>query len=253
MTANTIVTPELSDELMYVVKSAIWAHPRSQQLEIGPSEIGTPCTRRLGYQAAGVARSNEAEAPWLPTVGTAVHAWLERAFQRVNELMPDGPRFLLEHKVPTGQSAGREVTGQCDVYDTDTETVVDWKIVGAKALKEYKANSPGEQYRAQAHLYGRGWTRRGKNVRHVMIAFLPRNSELRDAYFWSEPYDEQIAVAALQRWETVVGFVQTGGVGTLPLLPTANAHCAYCPWFVPAVTTLTEACPGHPGTVTNPT
>lgn len=251
MTATAADPTVLADELMWVIKSAIWAHPRSQQTDIGPSEIGSPCTRRLGYHAAGVEPSNLADAPWLPTIGTAVHAWLEQAFQRINLVIPDGPRFLLEHKVPTGEAAGQAVTGQCDVYDTATTTVIDWKIVGAKALKEYKTDGPGDQYRAQAHLYGRGWTRRGKPVTDVMIAFLPRNGELRDAHFWTEPYDEQIAVRALTRYDAVHSLVTTGGANAIPLLPTADAHCAYCPWYVPAVTTLTEACPGHPGTATH--
>src|SRR6202007_2411815 len=84
-----------------------------------------------------------------------------------------------------------------------TGTVVDWKSVGPTQLTKYKAKGPGGQYRAQAHLYGRGWARRGQDVRHVAVMFLPRNGELREAYFWSEPYDEQVAIQALQRLEGI--------------------------------------------------
>ena len=86
-----------------------------------------------------------------------------------------------------------------------------------------------------------------------MIAFLPRNSELRDAYLWSEPYDEQVALDALQRAEGIHLTTQALGPAGLNVLPTADAYCTRCPWFsrnaAAAPGTPRDAstsCPGHP-------
>lgn len=235
------------EELAYFIGRAIVMHPRSQQTRLGPSEIGSPCARRLGYRLAGVAEVNDRGPAWKPTVGTAVHAWLEETFRGVNRDL-GVPRFLLEHKVDTGEAGGEHITGSCDLYDRVTATVVDWKIVGTAALRRYKKDGPGTQYRTQAHLYGRGWQRRGQPVDTVGIFFLPQNGELSEAHFWHEPYDEQIAVDALTRLDAIYSVVDKAGLAALPLLPTGDAYCNFCPFYMPAATELTEACPGHVGT-----
>jgi hypothetical protein len=81
-------------------------------------------------------------------------------------------------------------------------------------------------------------------VDRVAVFFLPRNAELNEAFTWSEPYQEQIAVDALNRG-TAIKTLTAGGPSVLGLLPTADAFCTYCPYFLPAVTDLTQACPGH--------
>ena len=35
------------------------------------------------------------------------------------------------------------------------------------------------------------------------------------------------------------------GTALLPMLDTADAFCSWCPWWLPAATDSTEACPGH--------
>ncbi|MGH3503175.1 MAG: hypothetical protein ACRDQA_20110 [Nocardioidaceae bacterium] len=238
-------------ELEWLIGDAIRNHPRSRQKKLGPSEIGVPCARRLGYKLTDTLPVNERDTAWKPTVGTAVHTWLESAFKRANRILdPDNPRFLLEHRVEVGETGGQTIDGSCDLFDRVTRTVVDWKIVGVGALRKYASNGPGEQYRTQAHAYGRGWQRRGLTPRYVAIYFLPQNGELTDAYVWHEPYDETIAVKALERLDGITTLVSDLQSAALPLLPTADAWCVYCPWFMPASTVITEACPGHPGAVT---
>lgn len=239
----------LFDELLFVISQTIDAHPRSQQTRIGPSEIGTPCTRRLGHKLAGTPEARPSDSPWKPTVGTAIHAWLEEAFRgengrwRRNEGQ-DVTRWLVEHKVRVGQIAGDDIDGNTDLYDRVTATVIDWKTCGPSRLKHYRRNGPGPQYRVQAHLYGRGWVARNAPVDRVMIVFLPRNGELRDAFHWSEPYDEQVALDALKRANDVANTVQALGSAAFALLPTDPTDCTFCPWWQPGATDLSTACPG---------
>lgn len=239
--------PELlKAELLHFIADAIDNHPRSQQKQIGPSELGTPCARRIGYKLLDVEPSNPRKAAWKPTVGTAVHAWLEQAIGRQNERGIE--RFYLEERVTVGQVGGVDISGSCDLYDRVTATVIDWKIVGEAALRRYRKNqSPGGQYRAQAHLYGRGFTSLDLPVDTVAVMFLPQNGDLSDAYFWHEPYDEQIALDALNKANGVAALTAGFGPNALQALPTAEAYCTYCPWFRPGSTDVTEGCPGDPG------
>lgn len=232
------------DELLWAIKEAIAAHPRSQQVAIGPSEIGDPCARRIGYKMLNHAELNE-QVNWPATIGTAGHAWLEPAMEAQNRWL-GVRRFLMEETVYVGDVAGQPIFGHCDLRDQATAGVVDWKFVGATPLRNYKANGPGRQYRAQAHLYGRGWALRGDPVDWVGIMFLPRSGELDDAVWWHEPYDEQIALDALQRATGIHLATQTLGIAALDALPTADAYCHKCPYYKAGSKDLSEGCPGDP-------
>lgn len=252
-------TPDLlAAELRGVINAAIANHPRTLQKAIGPSELGHPCARRVGYKLSGHDEVNavpQDAQPWLPTIGVAVHAWLEDAFTAANTTSPvrqaGHSRWLVEARVAVGKLAGVEITGSMDLYDRVTATVIDHKIVGPTTLRKYKAQGPGEQYRTQIHLYGRGATRRGLPVDTVMIAFLPRNGELRDAYFWHEPYDEQVALATLQRAEGIALATTALGVDALAQLATADAYCTRCPFYRAGSQDLAAGCPGDPEARTN--
>lgn len=240
------------DELLWAITDAITNHPRSQQVRIGPSEIGIECARRLGFKLAGVEPVNDRGVPWKPTIGTAMHTWLGAAMERANGLLGEmpaavggGPRFLIEQKVLVGQILGEDIDGDTDVFDRATGTVIDWKLVGPDQLRKYKKNGPGEQYRIQGHTYGRGWQLRGEHVQNVAVFFLPRDGELRLAHFWHEPYDEYAGPKALDRVEGIAKLTAALGRAALPLLPTASVWCRYCPHFLPASTDLQNSCPGH--------
>lgn len=238
------MTTDIGDELKALILAHIDRHPRSQQIEIGPSEVGTECGRKLAYKLAGVRAVNDPGAPWFPTIGTAVHTWLEEALHADNTEQREN-RYWTETVVRVGDINGRPVIGHCDVYDRETGTVVDWKIVGTKQLTKYKSKGPGRQYRAQAHLYGRGFQTLGLPVESVGIYFLPRADQFEKGYFWSEPYDEQIAIDALARAEAIVTLIDAAGVEALALIPTGDDYCTFCPYWLPASTELTQACPGH--------
>lgn len=211
MSAATVNTSDNAEDaftqLRGIVEDAITNHPRSLQRRIGPSEIGAPCDHCLAAKLAGWTK-HEVGIPWLPTIGTAVHEWLELTVTR-HEIArikaatnPDTERnrFWCEERVNVGTVGGVDITGSCDLFHAPTGTVIDYKVVGTTTLRKARSSGPSATYRAQAHLYGRGWTRRGEHVNTVAIWFLPRNAASLDhGYLWSEPYDEQVALDALTR------------------------------------------------------
>jgi len=185
-----------------VIVNAIVNQPRSQQTLIGPSEIGTDCLRCLARKLAGMERDkpqNVNDVPWLPFLGTSMHAMLEGFFEADNSNY-ESPRWLIENRVNIGNIGDKEITGSCDLFDTVTKTVIDHKLVGATKLAKVAKKGPGAMYRVQAHLYGYGWTRQGQEVENVAIKFYPRNNVSMSAgAFWHEPYNEKIAIAAMAR------------------------------------------------------
>jgi hypothetical protein len=237
----------LQGELIELIKRRIDNHPRSQQKTIGPSEIGTPCDRRLAHRLNETPPVNTGDDKWRPTVGTAVHDWLERALRDDD---PSGNRWAPETKVTVGTIGNATITGKSDLYDRISATVVDWKIVGPTTLRDVKANGPKPGYRFQGHIYGLGFTNADLPVDVIMIAYLPSNGPLRDAHFWHEPYQPEIAHYALARANQTAALVYAFKANAAAVAGTADDYCTGCPWYMPAATDLTEACPGHPATGT---
>ncbi|WP_152649122.1 hypothetical protein [Demequina flava] len=198
------MSPDLAlKEYRWVIEDGILNQPRSLQKRIGPSEIGDPCDHCLAAKLAGWTKTDDG-IPWLPAIGTATHAFLEELFIRHENQRGaqhnGGLRYLTERRVSVGEIGDQDITGSTDLFDTVAGMVIDHKIVGASTLKQARTKGAKPQYRVQAHLYGRGWTRAGFNVRHVAVCFLPRNDvSLNNAIYWHEPYDEQIALDALER------------------------------------------------------
>lgn len=201
-------------ELRSIVEAAILNDPRSLQKRIGPSGLGNECARCLAH---GLAETPESADPaWLPTIGRAVHEWLEGVFvshevTRSQLRMPD--RFLPEHKVNVGQVGGVDITGSTDLFDTHTGTVIDFKIVGTNTLRSARANGASLLYQRQAMLYGKGWQDAGYTVTNVVIWFMPRNAvALTDGYAWSAAYDRSVAEATLARADTLARDIQARGL-----------------------------------------
>lgn len=202
MTATSTVTrtdPSVAAEEIYgLIEHGLAHQPRSLQKRIGPSELGADCTHCLAAKLAGWPRNQD--AAWLPAVGTGVHMLLEELFTRFERENTTGrPRWLMEQRVTVGDIGGTPITGSTDLVDLHAGMTVDWKCVGAASLKKYKAG-PSATYRAQAHLYAKGWRAAGYDIGHVAICFLPRNDvNMRGGYWWHEPYDEQLALDVLAR------------------------------------------------------
>lgn len=202
-------------QAMDVVYDAIVNHPRSLQVEIGPSEIGTECDHCLAAKLAGW--KQQRGAAWLPTIGTAVHSWLEQQFRRrMAALPPRERRWLVEAKVYCGEIAGVPITGSTDLLDLWYGMTGDWKLVGTTTLKEAKRIGASPVYRTQQQIYAHGWNMAGVKVTDCAIMYLPRNAmSLQDAYPVHEPYDPDVALGAFERANNVAAWLQ--GMAHLPV------------------------------------
>lgn len=240
----------VASEVFTAVGKAITDQPRSLQRRIGPSELGVPCDRRLAYKLGGVDEINDRGVAWKPYVGTAVHEQVANVMAKIEVDRTDGlsQRWHVEERVSVGEINGVEITGSTDLYDAWNGGVWDHKFTTKNKIREtYKPHGPGEQYRVQAHTYGRGWLRAGYAVRTVGIIFWTRDGEFADRYVWHEPFDEQVAIDALARADGIARAIEALGPDfAIAASPTGDAYCNFCPWFRRSSTDLTRGCPGHP-------
>jgi len=244
---------EIATMVIDAVRHTAARAPRSLQVQVGPSELGTPCTRRLAYKVLDWQPKPNADTdPWTSVIGTSVHAWMADLFTTWNGQAgePGGEQWLIEHRVqlPAG------ISGSCDLYDRWHGRVIDWKITSPANIAKYRKNGPGQQYRIQGHLYALGMQLAGEKPETVSIVFLPRGGRIDGLHVWSEPYQPQIAVQAIERYLAVREFHVTVDPEAHPerwqLLPTGDAYCTYCPWFLPGSADLSQGCPGHQATAT---
>jgi hypothetical protein len=245
----------LAEAFAGLIKQAAAAASRSQQVDMGPSEAGEPCIRRLAYKILDWHKPNGRHLdPWAAVQGTAIHAWLADVFRAENDRL-GRERYLVEQRVqPVTDADARlglpgSLAGSCDLFDRDTRLVTDWKLTSPDRLRHYAAEGPGERYRIQAHLYGRGLANAGEQVTAVSIAFLPRATFLYGIHVWSEPYDAAVAEAAFRRLaairDALIALDPERYPGRWGLFPTAPQSCRFCPWLKPGSRYLARGCPGH--------
>jgi len=247
----------LATELFSMIEASITKQPRSLQKRIGPSEVGTLCDRRLGYGLAGIEKVNDRGVAWKPYVGTSLHeqmanivATTELTRWDINHATTE--RWKVEERVSVGHIGSQEITGSCDLFDVHHGAIWDWKFTTKNQIREkYRPHGPGDQYRIQAHLYGRGFARQGFDVRTVGVVFMTRDGEFTDRHVWHEPYSEQIAIEALARASRIANALDALGPDfTIPTLQTADAYCNFCPWHRAGTSQIELACPGHPKKIT---
>jgi hypothetical protein len=225
----------LRRNLVDIISWAERQNPRGHQVLIGPSEIGDPCDRRLGYRMAQVPAANADFDPWAAIMGTAVHSWLQDAVNRWM-LATSSTSWLTE----TTLSMNDFVEGHADLYWREEQTVVDWKTQGPTVFKKTKENGPARGYVIQAHVYGYGFEQAGLPVKKVALAFLSRAGWLKDMYVWSQDYDRSVAEQAFQRMYVIAQKVMDLGISK-----ESNSHrweqmdaapsntCGFCPWYAP--------------------
>lgn len=219
------------------------SRPRSQQSAVGPSDLSSPCDRRIAYQILGTPAVVPDTVNLSAWVGTGIHAQLEAALK-------GHPDWVTEQRVGLELRPGLTITGTLDAYHKPTATIVDWKSVGPSALAKYRQRSP-ENYLNQTALYGLLAVLSGRmKVTHTAIAYIPRNGDLADIHVDTHPWDENRADIAVRRLEALHDAATAGPV-VLPLLPTAH-DCRFCRWWSPGATDLTTGCPGQPPTSTTP-
>lgn len=208
-------------------------NPRNTQANMGPSEIGNPCDRHIGYRLADIPGINVEFDPWASIVGSAVHAWLEQA---VRDWDPGAKKFRTE----TTLELNDFVTGHADLYSLEHSAVIDWKTAGNDVLKKVEYEGPSDGYRIQTHIYGYMFEQAGYNVRKVALVFMGRASTLKRMFVWSADYSREVAETALGR---LYGIAQR--VVELDPLKEGNEHrweqldavsgnhCGFCPWYDP--------------------
>lgn len=222
---------ELRSDLMQMIIARYHATPRNQQIELGPSEIGHPCLRRLAYGLTAVERANPYFDPLPSIIGTASHTWMQSAAEFANKQL-GRERWITEKKVkPT-----TDLSGSSDLYDTDTQTVIDHKFPGANRFTAYKKNIP-LIYKIQVHLYGKGFINAGLPVKRVAICLLPRGGSLKAMHLWSEPYDESIADEAIAKRNMVIALCSDWDVENNPdryhWFAQTPHDCVFCPQWRP--------------------
>lgn len=226
-----IASDPLRDELVSMIRSRDAATPRHLQVELGPSDVSHPCHRRMAYGIMAEPGGNPDFDPLPAIIGTAVHHWLETAAQHANKTL-GRERWLTETRVEVAPG----LSGSCDLFDTDTGTVIDWKVVGTPRLAKYRKD-PGPLYKSQVHLYGRGFQNAGHQVNRVAIAFVPRGATLHSLHVWSDDYDPKITEDVLTRREQVLCLLNDFDIENNPdrygWFPVEPLDCVFCSWYSP--------------------
>lgn len=193
--------------------------PRSQQREIGMSEVGD-CRRRAGYRLAGTEPTNPGGSVQA-VMGTAVHAAVEQVFRELQAGGVIPSEDLVEQEV---RFAG--VLGHLDRYHAAAYSVEDTKTTTDRWLEHIRIHGPDRDHLWQISLYGAAMVARGKPVRRLVIDYLARDTgaECR----WTGRFDPQHVRDALA-W--------LDNVRSVPLEMLNRDHapdsswCAHCPFF----------------------
>jgi hypothetical protein len=242
MTFAPLNTPskELANELTNIITEASRYSPRSQQVYIGPSEVGQECVRRLAYKLLDWEKANESGGgSWAANVGTAIHSFLEEIFSKYPE------KYEVEQKVQIRAN----LSGTVDLFDKEKGYVLDWKTTSPAGVKAKRSEGATSQQVTQVQLYGYGKAQQGVEVNKVGLIFLPTGGQITDMHIELFDYDENAALSALARLDSVYELLSTIDVEEnpkmWPLIPaTPSRMCMYCPYYRPFSTDLAIACNG---------
>jgi hypothetical protein len=177
---------------------------RSKQTVIGISEVGMDCRKCVARKLAEKPRTPDGS--WFPFIGTAVHDQLEQGFA---SRWPE--EYHLENRLHVHSYKNLELAGSCDMFVPEHGIVNDWKVVGQEALTKASKGQIKNQYRVQAMLYGLGWKKKGYEVNHVSLTFLPRDKDLPNAQVVMLRYDEALAMEALAGLEVLIDAAELVG------------------------------------------
>lgn len=219
----------LADAIRDQIWTASATSSRSMQAEVGFSELGTACPRRLAYRLRGAAPVSHAD-PLRSVVGTGGHLILAEFYRRIDA---GTGRYLVEEPVWY-----RGVPGTADLFDRRRKVVIDWKFKALAKVRRARREGPSSDYRIQVHGYGTALRARGEDVTHVAIAYIPVDGDLADIYIWIEPLDPSIVDAAISALASMAVDPVTAPASPSPL-------CGWCPHHNPSLTQPTQtACPG---------
>lgn len=241
---NNLVSPnkpskQMAFDIAKIITDAGTWTPRSKQVSIGPSEIGHDCLRRLAYKLIDIPKVNEgSNGNWSAQVGTAIHAHLADIFAKIEG-------FQVEQKVQIRSG----LSGTVDLYDEVRGIVMDWKTTGASGLKERRSSGATDQQIIQVQLYGYGLAQQGAVVNQVALIYLPTSGSIDDMHIELYDYNEQMALAALERLDNLYALLTSIDVEQFPsmwaVVPKVSSRlCNYCPYFQPFSKDESIACAG---------
>lgn len=220
---------------------------RSQQTTLGPSQVGTPCDRRLVMHFLGAPKVNPGGDGWAAWVGTQIHHGLEEMLKWADA---GKGRFAVEQRLKF--SSKLVPGGTADLIDRTLFMIDDHKAQGQWAADKLRTSGPGDLYRTQLHVYGMGARQKGEKIERVALISWPRDkSNLDDLYVWSETYDPQIARNALQRVDDLKAWAdsQVAEGKSVQEVAASASHaddCRYCPFYLPDAKDLSNgACNGR--------
>lgn len=216
------MTPEkVAAERLAMLRRFSAGMARSQQTEVGWSEIGQDCTAALWHQLHGRPVTNHDTHVLASLRGTGTHSIIEQAFRAED---PDSKRYLTEVEV---NAYG--IPGHVDLYDQQEEVAEDHKTMERDEVVSIRNHGVPRKYRWQIHGYARGLEEAGHTPKTVRItAYSIDGSD--DVAVWQEPYDPQVVVEALAHRDRIAAM-------ELPPRPQKDAlgWCVkFCPFFDPS-------------------
>ncbi|MGW0939072.1 hypothetical protein [Streptomyces sp. NPDC002666] len=221
---------------------------RNQQATLGPSEIGTPCDRRIAMSLMRLPPVNPGGDNWASFVGTMGHEGMGQMLEWANA---GSGRYASELRMTSPSK--RVPHGTTDLIDRVLLYVGDFKFMGQWSLDKLKTEGPSPTYRVQAHTYAFMASLRGETIKHVAIIGMPRDkSNLDDMYVWTEPYNPQTARDALARVDRIGEQLdELGGPDGVPAsevpgqFPIDASDCRFCPFHKPNSSNLEWGCNGR--------
>lgn len=233
-------------EIFYSYDNRKTSDNRSAQVTLGPSEIGTPCERRLGMSLMRIPAVNPGGDGWAAFVGTCVHEGLQQVFTWADA---GTGRFATE--IPLTFPSAYVPRGTGDLLDRVLLLFLDHKAMGEYSLKRLKEKGPSDTYRVQVHTYAYGAILAGEKVKDVAIVGWPRaGASLDQLFVWTEPYDRRVAEGALKRVDKLASSLPLAGEKAQQLqvarsLPMADAYeCRFCPFHLKGDKDMARGCPG---------
>ena len=248
-----VPSPEVAHEVKQELSTIlIWSEqhsPRSQQVNIGPSELGTDCDRQLAYRVMGLTGPNDGMAdPWPAFVGSAIHTRIEAAIRKYERAHPHADPWNIEERVV----ADPLISGCADL--NRKWLLVDIKSAGKDVMDKVRKNDISLRNIKQIMVYAKGLRDAGRPITHVALVFVPRAGWLKDMHVWAAPYDEAIALAAIARPYELAAKLQELDVVNHPhrwnlIDASPSFACQWCPMYdryVPAELGASDkGCPGY--------
>lgn len=130
---------------------------RNTQTTLGPSEIGTPCDRRIALSLLRVPPVNPGGDGWASFIGTCVHGGLARMFTWADA---GTGRYAVEAPLSFPNAYVPKGTG--DLLDRVLLMFLDHKLMGRWSLDKLSTRGPIPTYRVQVHTYAYGARLKGK-------------------------------------------------------------------------------------------